>query len=137
MPGTSAILKSPLLIIIVAVGLANVAKPAPCSSQGPASYDLIFEEDAMTEETGSLTLKCRDEYAEVVKINEVGFFLNRSSATDPSLREREDISVIEVGNIGIRFNLTRRLEGNYTCGRRVNCTDMTESPPRTLICKWT
>ena len=137
MPGTSAISKS-LLIITIAVGLANVAKPAPCLSPNPtASYELIFGTDATTAQTGSLTLKCRDDYtAEELDINVISFFLNRSSAADPSLREREDISVIEVGSTAIKFNLTRRLEGHYTCGKRVNCTNVAESPPKTLICKW-
>jgi hypothetical protein len=137
MPGTSAISKSLLIILIIAVGLANVAKSAPCSSQSPAApYELIYEIDATTEETGTIILKCRDgQTAEAQNINTISFFLNRTSAADPSLRERGDIKVTAVGNTGIKFNLTRRLEGHYTCDKRVNCNGVTESPPKTLICK--
>ena len=108
-----------------------------CQSQKPAaSYELIFETDATTGKTGAITLKCRDaKTAEEININEISFFLNRSSGADPSLREREDISVTEVGSTAIKLNLTRRLEGHYTCGKKVNCNNVTESPSKALTCE--
>ena len=108
-----------------------------CQSQKPAvSYELIFETDATTGETGAITLKCRDaNTAEELNINEISFFLNRSSGADPSLREREDISVTEIGSTAIKLNLTHRLEGRYTCGKKANCNNVAESPPKALICE--
>ena len=114
-----------------------VAGPVSNLCQNPASYELIFETDSTIEQTGLLTLRCRDSVtAEILDINEISFFLNRSSAADPSLREREDIRVVEVGTTGIKFNLTRRLEGYYTCGKKVDCTNVRESSSKALICKW-
>ena len=92
--------------------------------------------DSTTEQTGSITLRCRDSItAEVLNINEINFFLNRSSVTDPYLRERGDIRVVEVGSTGIKFNLTRKYDGYYTCGKRVDCANVTDSLPKTFICK--
>lgn len=138
MPGTSAISKSLLIIFVIAVGMANIAKSAPCSSQSPAaSYELIFKTDATTAETGAVILECRnDDTAEALNINAISFYLNRTSASDLPLRERGDVRVIPEGSTGIKFNLTRSLEGHYTCGMRVNCSSVIESPPKTLICKW-
>ena len=131
MSGTSAISKS-LLIILISMGVANIAVSAPFSSQS----ELIFEIDTTTAKTGAIILKCRDyETAELLNIDDISFYLNRTSASDFSLRERGDITVTAVGNTGIKFNLTRRLEGSYTCGTRVNCNSVIESPPKTLICK--
>ena len=137
MSGTSAISKS-LLIILISMGMANIAKSAPYSSQSStASYELIYRtDDATTAKTGAVFLECRnDTTAEALNINTISFYLNRTSASDLSLRERGDVTVITVGSTGIKFNLTRRLEGSYTCGTRVNCNSVIESPPKTLICK--
>ena len=134
MSGTSTISKSLLIIFVIAVGIADIAKSAPCSA---ASYELIFKTDTTTAETGAVILKCRDDAtAEALDIDTISFYLNRTSASDLSLRERGDVTVTAVGSTGIKFNLTRRLEGNYTCGTRVNCNSVIESPPKTLICKW-
>ena len=98
---------------------------------------MIHQTDSTTEETGSIILKCRDsDTAEELDISEISFFLNRSSVADPSLRERGDITVVPVRSTGIKFNLTRRLEGKYTCGKRVDIANVRESVPRTLVCKW-
>ena len=102
------------------------------------SLELIFMSDPTTERTGSISLQCRDEItADTIETIYVQFFVNRSSAADPSLRERGDITVVEVGSTTINFNLTRRLDGNYTCGRRVDqCANfIIESRPIILICK--
>ena len=74
--------------------------------------------------------------AENVPISEVQFWLNHTTCDNStSLREREDVNVLEVDSYSIQFNLTRRLEGFYTCGKRVgeNCVMSTERP---LICKY-
>ena len=106
------------------------------ASPNLGSFELIYMIDSTTEQTGSITLQCRDAItAESLHISQISFFLNRSSAADPSLRERGDIRVAEVGSTAINFNLTRRLEGRYTCGNRVDCTNLIESPPRLYICK--
>ena len=124
--------------IILLISLAHVVTSATCSSQNPAPYELIFERDSTTEQTGSLTLRCRDSItAEILNIlNEIKFFLNHSSAADCSLRERGDIKVVEIGRTGIKFNLTRKYEGYYTCGKRVDCANVKESMPMALICKY-
>ena len=128
-----------LLIAKIAVvqGLIFVAIAAS-SSNSPVPYMLIHETDGIyTEQTGSITLKCRDrETAEELDINEINFFFNRSSVADPSLRERGDTTVVPVGSTGIKFNLTRRLEGYYTCGKRVDVANVSESLPKPYICEW-
>ena len=119
--------------IILLISLAHAMASATCSSP---PYKLIFMTDDTTEQTGSITLKCRDSItAEEADISEINFFLNRSSANDPSLRERGDITVFEVGSTGIKFNLTRKYDGYYTCGKRMDCANVRESMPDTLICK--
>ena len=99
-------------------------------------YEVIFETDKTTEKTGSIQMQCRDAYAERIPINEVKFWLNRTHTSDPSLRERCDFNIIEVDSYKIKFNLTRRLEGNYTCGRCDSESGVLESSPKTLICKY-
>ena len=129
-----------LIARIAIVGLVFTAASTsnPIASQNsPAPYELIHETDSNTEQTGSIIVKCRDsDTTEELDISEIHFFLNRSSATDPSLRERGDITVVSVERTGIKFNLTRRLEGNYTCGKRVDVANVRESVPKSLICKW-
>ena len=123
------------LLILIGLTCVYVVASALCSSQSSAPYyELIHLTDSTTELTGSITLKCRDSCAEDMKISEIKFFLNHSSA----LRERGDIRVIEIGTTGIKFNLTRRLEGNFTCGKSgVNTANNTvrASLPMTLVCK--
>ena len=117
------------------IGLTYVVASTPCSSCNSTPYELIFQTDSTTELTGSITLKCRNSYTtEELEISEINFFLNHSSA----LRERGDIRVVEVGSTGIKFNLTRGLEGNYTCGKRGDdtCAANDTSLPKTLVCKW-
>jgi hypothetical protein len=124
-----------LTVRVALVGSIFIAAPAFASPSPP--YELIYETDETTEETGSIILTCRDgPTAENLPVDEVLFFLNRSSAADPSIREREDITVVAAGCCGVRFNLTRRLEGSYTCGRRVDATNVRESLSVTLVCKW-
>ena len=97
-------------------------------------HEVIIETDETTENTGSIIMLCRDDFSENIPVREIKFFLNHSSV-DVSLRERDDFNVVEVDRYRIKFNLTRSLEGNYTCGRRVNSTHVIESLPRTLVCK--
>ena len=121
--------------IIILVGVAHVVASATCSSQMPP-YELIFMTDDTTEQTGSINLKCRDSITTAeLDISEIKFFLNRSSVANLSLREM-DIKVVEVGSTAINFNLTREYEGYYTCGKRVDCANVRESLPKTLICKY-
>ena len=73
----------------------------------PSRYNLVFMTDSTTEQTGSIILACRDALtAEQLSISQISFFLNRSSAADPSLRERGDVRVAEIGSSAINFNLT-------------------------------
>lgn len=125
-------------LLVVSATFMGLAAPAPCNfSQLSLTYQLIHQIDSTAELTGSVILKCRDhETAEELNINEISFFLNRTSAADLSLRERGDISVVAVGNTGIKFNLTHGLEGDFTCGKKVDCINVMESLPITLICKW-
>ena len=99
-------------------------------------HEVIFETDKTTEETGSIQMLCRDAYAEPIPINEVKFWLNQTHACDLSLRERHDFNVVEVDSYKIKFNLTRRLEGIYTCGWCVNESGVLESSPKTLTCEY-
>ena len=126
----------PFIAEVLLVSIGHILASATCLSLDPAPYQLIHETDSTTEQTGSITLKCRDGItAEEVETSEIKFFLNRSSVTDPCLRERGDIRVVEVGSTGIKFNLTRIYEGNYTCGKRVDRANVRESSPNPLICK--
>ena len=119
-------------LLAAKIALVFIAAASAFTSE----YELIYSTDATTHLTGSITLRCRDSAtAEPLELSGIRFFLNRSSAADHSLRERADIEVVEVGSTSIRFNLTRRLDGIYTCGRRVNSTHVIESLPKTLICK--
>jgi hypothetical protein len=104
------------------------------------AYELIYTTDASTELTGSIRMSCRTfTTAENVAISEVQFWLNYTTCNSTtSLRERGDVNVLEVDSYSIKFNLTRNLEGYYTCGKQVgdseNCVMSTE---RELICKYT
>ena len=101
-------------------------------------YELIYTTDVTTELTGSITMFCRTSTtAENIPLNEVKFWLNRTTydTHDPSLRQRTDINVLAVDNYRIKFNLTRSLEGYYTCGKCIdeNCVMSTQ---KELICKY-
>ena len=73
--------------------------------------------------------------AENVAIGEVQFWLNSTCNSTTSLRERTDVNVSVVDNYSIKFNLSRSLEGYYTCGKQIgkNCMTSTE---KALICKY-
>ena len=105
----------------------------------PYYYELIYTIDAITEISGSITLKCRNQFADDLLVSGVKFWLNRTSACDFDLRERPDVYTIEVDAYSIKFNLTRNLEGHFTCGA-LEAQDNTriivrESGRLTLICK--
>ena len=103
-------------------------------------HELIFMTDSTTEMSGSITLQCRNELTEPLEINQTKFWLNRTSACDLDLREREDVRVIRVDDHSIKLNITRNLEGNYTCGRLITQDGRTigveGSNPVTLVCKF-
>ena len=97
------------------------------------SYELIHNVTT----TGSALLQCREETTTSRKLLNVTNVIFRENSTDADLRERDDVIVIETDDrLGIVFNLTRNLEGSYTCERRTdsNCVPC-ESPPITLICE--
>lgn len=108
--------------------------PGLCTNLDPAPYELIHSEDAATKLT---VFWCRDSFtANNLSITTAKFWLNRTSVNDPDLRERSGVQVIEdIANDCIKFNLTRNLEGNFTCGRRIDRANVQESPPKVLICK--
>ena len=99
-------------------------------------YELTYKTDETTEETGSIQMQCRDANAEPIPLSGVKFWLNRTSACDPSIQERHDFNVVEVDSYWISFNLTRCLEGIYTCGTYFHESGMLESSPKKLICKY-
>ena len=107
--------------------------------QEDPAYELIHMTDSTTETTGSVTLMCRDQFAEPVATTEVKFWLNRTSACDLDLRDRVNVQEIEVGSDRIKLNLTGNLEGNYSCGVLTvlnnQIIEIKESVPVTLICK--
>ena len=122
-----------LIVRIAAVGSIFIVASVFASITPPPQYELICRTDSMIYLTGAISPMYRTT-AETILVDEVVFILNCSSVDDPSIWERGDIRVV-VGNYGLRFNLTRRLEGNYACGRRVNVANMEESWPLTLACK--
>ena len=101
-------------------------------------YELIFESRGrMAELTGEIILSCRSSLtAEKISVHSVKFWLNVSSSEN-DLREREDIGPIEVvGCCSLRFNLTRNLEGDYSCGEFGENGIRLESHSVTLICEY-
>ena len=115
----------------------QLASDVQLSLRVEPAYELIYRTDATTELTGSITMLCRSfTTAENIPIREVQLWLNYTTCNNAtSLREREDINVLEVDSYSIKFNLTHSLEGYYTCGKQVdeNCIMSTE---RELICKY-
>lgn len=108
-------------------------------SQDHPRYELIHSEDRHeTAQTGMIILRCRTLPSAVeVDVDNVVFWLNRRSACDPDLRERGDIKVV-IGDDhrSIIVNVTRRFEGNYSCGLRVDNANVIESSKVTLVCKY-
>ena len=108
------------------------------SSQHPqAPYELVYHTFDVTELSGLIEMACRNEStAEELPVSDIKIWLNRTSVDDPDLREREDVGIVEVhGCCRLRFNLTHQLDGNFTCGRRINIANVKESPTKMLICK--
>ena len=100
-------------------------------------YELRYETTSTTGEDGSVILTCRDSVtADELKVQNVSFWLNRSSEYNQDLRERGYFGTIEpIGCCSIRFSLQQRHEGYYTCGRSSRNDGVHESPPKILICK--
>ena len=87
-------------------------------------------------DAGTVCLQCRNASGNFVNVTRVTFWHNRRSATDPGLRERDDITVLATADqLGIVFNLTQEWEGYFTCGRRIDSANVYESHPKPLICK--
>lgn len=138
MASETAASQSRTLLFIIMI-LVTTSEQYPLRSMNTGVYELIYATDKTTEVTGSITMCCRSSTtAENMPLNEVEFWLNLTSCTHPvpSLRERTDVNVIVIDNYSIKFNLTRSLEGYYTCGKLVqvdeNCV---LSSPTALICK--
>ena len=122
---------APLLFLtafVWTIGTSSVeALPLP-------SYELIRSIQDST--TGSVLLQCREETTTSLEILNVANVIFRENSTDADLRERDDVTVIETEDqLGIEINLTRNLEGYYTCGRRIDSNSVYESQPKPLICK--
>jgi hypothetical protein len=105
-------------------------------------HELIYSAVNMeTEMSGSIILQCRDEFAEPLNINQaqIKFWLNRTSICDLDLVARGDVRVVRVDDYRIKLNITRNLEGDYTCGRLVVQDAeivVEESDPVALVCKF-
>ena len=102
-------------------------------------FELIYMTDPnhQTALSGSILLQCRyADTTEPLDIHQTKFWLNRTSACDPDLTAIADVQVLR-DDKKIKFNLTRNLEGVYTCGTlaiQENEVIIRESVPRTLIC---
>ena len=101
-------------------------------------YQLRFQTDSTTYQSGSVTLECRNSITlEELNVQQVKFWLNATSSNAQDLREREDFGGVEViGCCSIKFNLTRDLEGFYTCGEISDDGALIESPSLELVCKY-
>lgn len=131
-----------LLILLLIMKLTSISNQSPVRRPRSAHlpHEVIFETDGTTEQTGSVIVRCRNEISENIPLSrKVKFWLNWTNPHDPSastsLQERDDFNVVEFDPYGIKFNLTRGLEGNYTCGQRVNESYVQMSQPKTIICK--
>lgn len=136
MAGITLLLITAAMCFVLVI-LSNLAQAQTDESH---SFEIIFLTNQNTELTGSITLQCRDvATAETLEIDDVKFWLNRTSACDLDLITRADVQVIIVDNNGMKFNLSRNLEGNYTCGRlsiQESGIIVKESTPKTMICKF-
>ena len=108
---------------------------------GTSPFELFFATDDQTASSGSISLQCRDATTAVpLDIDQTKFWLNRTSACDPDLTAIADVQVLRGAHDNkIKFNLTRNLEGVYTCGRLVieeNEVIVRESTPLTLTCEF-
>ena len=120
------------VFIFYAITLCMVTSATSISVKIP-----VYELRVMRTGSSEVTLRCRSETTlEYEHVNDTIFWRNRTMARDAGLRERNDVMVTETEDQrGIRFNLTRDLEGYYSCGKRIDCTSIDESPRVTLICE--
>ena len=90
-------------------------------------YRLIFQTDTTSARTGSVTLTCQNGTTlEEINVQNVMFWLNTT---------QQDLGEV-IGCCSITFNLTRNLEGSYTCGKISGNGTRHESLPVELICKF-
>lgn len=117
--------------------LASTSNEHPLPRSTPAmTYELIYTSDSTTAMSGLVTMLCRNSItAEEILLSDVLFWVNRTSAQDPSLRSRTDIIVTEVDQYRLKFALTRNLEGCYTCGKLISDNRVLESNQKALVCK--
>ena len=130
---------SPIIILLWIVHFVTVVHT---SGFNDAPYELVyrtFDSMHMTERSGLIELICRSgSTAQELPLtdNVTKIWLNRTSVNDPDLQERGDVRDIEIhGCCRLRFNLTSKLEGKYTCGRQTDIANVQESLPKQLICK--
>ena len=125
-----------MLVVLLFILVLSSSSNEHAIPRSTATYELIHTTDLTTETTGSITMYCRNSTtAEKVPLNEVQFWLNRTNRCDPNLQERGNINAIEVDNFKIKFNLTRHLDGYYTCGKYVNGNRVLESNQKAFVCK--
>ena len=122
-----------IIPMIITTALFIMARTSP--------FELIFTTDDQTASSGSISLQCRDvTTAEPLDVDQTKFWLNRTSACDPNLTAITDVQVLRgVRDNKIKFNLTRNLDGVYTCGRldiEENEAIVRESTPLTLTCEF-
>ena len=136
----TAALQSCALHMLFVMMLLSTSNQHPADLKLVHAYELIYTTDVTTELTGSITMFCRTSTtAENLLLSEVKFWLNRTTCDthNPSLRERTDldVNILAVDKYRIKFNLTRSLEGYYTCGKHVDekCVISTQ---KELICKY-
>lgn len=95
-----------------------------------------FELKSRSEENGMITMWCCNATSgDELDTATVYFWLNRTSANDCDLRERNDVQNTVADHFSIQFNLTRNLEGSYTCGMIDAGDNVQESSPQILICE--
>ena len=95
------------------------------------SYQLIHRFQDIT--TGSVLLQCREQAVTSLTFLNVSNAIFKENTTDVDLRERCDMTVTETEDqLGIAFNLTRNVEGYFTCGRKSSAQ---QSQPKPIICK--
>lgn len=119
----------------VAFIIASVSLYALVASQqqSPAPYVLrVMREDESSQGSAVdlMTLQCLDSSDQVMRPQEVVFWLNRNAPNDPDFKDR-DYVIVDNDLREIVFQL--REEGNYTCGIRTDVANVEESEPVPLI----
>ena len=114
----------------------QVSLVATQGSSDPPPYELIVQREDPSSPgllVDLISLRCRDSVnGEVVSVQHINFWLNRTNPNDPDLKEEDYVS-ISSDNRGIMFQL--RDEGYYTCGMQIDSANFSESERLALISK--